>query len=130
MQFTVDRDFVRVGDKSFAVRQINSVEILTTTKMGSSSYRAWWTIAVIFVLMLVFSLAVAPEGAGFSFLFLLLFGILGYRSYKNRHTLHSYRLSLVTSSGENTALTTTDRDLVEQMRGSIEQAIVSRASAA
>lgn len=127
MQFTVDRDFVRIGDKSFAVRQINSVEIRTATKLGSKSYRMWFTLAVLSALPLLAMAASGSEGLAGPAILTILFVALGIRSYSNRQAESTYTLSLVTSSGDNTALVTQDRAQIEQMRDAIEKAISERA---
>ena len=48
----VDRDFVRVGDKSFAINKINSVEVRTRTIKGSVGYIALWLLAFLLGLTL------------------------------------------------------------------------------
>ncbi|MAS03340.1 MAG: hypothetical protein CL534_01335, partial [Ahrensia sp.] len=82
MDFSVDKDFVRVGDKSYAINKINSVEVRTTTQKGSRAYIAFWIIAGLFALGLLGAL-VSGEGALGMFVFAGICGFLGWLSYRN-----------------------------------------------
>ena len=125
MDFSVDRDFVRVGDKSYAINKINSVEVRTTTQKGSRAYIAFWIIAGLFALGVLGALA-SGEGAFGMFVFAGICGFLGWLSYRKRADTNTYALLLVTSSGEATAVTTTDRGQIASIRREIEGAISAR----
>lgn len=125
MDFSIDRDFVRVGDKSYAINKINSVEVRTTTQKGSRAYMAFWIIAGLFALGMLGAL-ISGEGAFGMFVLTAMCGFFGWLSYRKRQDTHSYALLLVTSSGEATAVTTTDRTQIASIRSDIESAISTR----
>jgi len=124
MNFSVDRDFVRVGDKSYAINKINSVEVRSQKKKGSTAYLALWTIAAGAVLMGIKGGATAAMGWAPVAFFCAL---IGHGSYGRRFPTMSYALYLVTSSSEAAAVTTTDRSEIDNVRREIEEAIAARA---
>jgi hypothetical protein len=119
---TVDDHFARFGSKSFAINKINSVEVRSTTKAGSNSYAVWWGLALLLGLPALFTPEARP-----GLVFAALFALLGWRSWRRRRPVTTYRLFLVTSSAEAQAFETNDEDEVIRLRAAIEDAM-ARAS--
>ena len=122
MALSIDRDFVRVDDKSYAINKINSVEVRKKDIQGSRGYILWWGLAVI---TLVGSLT-SGNPSFWAIAFIALVGFLGYRSFEKRADRVLYRLFLVTSSGEAAAVETYDKDEIENVRVQIERAMAGR----
>lgn len=123
MQFSdvvIDDHFVRVGGKSYAINKINSVEIRGFTKKGSSAYPILWVLAALLLLA-----AIIGEGKGVSIFLAAIFGLFGLRSWGRRHSVTTYSLFLVTSSGEAQAFSSQDGDEIDAMRRRIESAMVN-----
>jgi glucose-6-phosphate dehydrogenase assembly protein OpcA len=124
MNFSVDRDFVRVGDKSYAINKINSVEVRSEKKKGSTAYLALWAVAAAALLM---GIQAGAAAAAVGVCIALFCGIAGYGSFGRRIPTMSYTLYLVTSSSEAAAVTTTNRGEIDRVRSEIEGAIAARA---
>ena len=107
----VDRDFARFGSKSYAIRQINSVDVRWEHPYGQGAIAT-------FVLLAVVSLAFGAVA-----IFLVpLFGFLAFWAWK-RSKIVEYKLFLTTSSSEAQALVSRDREHILGIRADIERAI-------
>ena len=127
MDFSVDQDFVRVGTKSYAINKINSVEMHTSTKPGSALYVVAWLLAAVCAYA---GLSAGLEGQSASGYLIVaaICGGVGWLSFQKRAPTHTYSVMLVTSSGEATAVSSTDADLVMSVRAQIETAIAGHRS--
>lgn len=118
---TVDRDFVRFGAKSYAIRQINSVEVRSEPPPKSKA--VWWAVLAGGLALLGIVTVMIP--------LVILGAILGVvawqTSRKKRTSLH--HLLLHTSSSEVQAYETRDDDDIVQLRTAIEAAMAGRAPA-
>ncbi|MDR6851099.1 hypothetical protein J2Y54_000592 [Sphingomonas sp. BE123] len=118
----IDDHFVRVGGKSYAINKINSVEIRGLTKKGSSAYPLLWVLAAV----LLFA-AIAGEAKGVSIFLAIIAALFGLRSWSKRHSVTTYSLFLVTSSGEAQAFASQNGSEINLMRQRIESAIAKAA---
>lgn len=118
----IDDHFVRVGGKSYAINKINSVEIRGLTTKGSSAYVLLWLLAA----LLLFA-AIAGEAKGVSIFLAIIAALFGLRSWSKRHSVTTYSLFLVTSSGEAQAFASQNGSEINLMRQRIESAIAKAA---
>lgn len=123
MAVVVDRDFVRVGSKSYALNKINSIDV-RERPAGSGVSGCLVVVGALVVLIALAGLAGSPDkGVG---VVILLVGVAivvpAYRAWKRGQQV-VYALYLMTSSGEVQAVETKDRDEIESLRDRIEKGI-------
>lgn len=122
---TVDNDFARFGDKSYAINKINTVEVRETYPHPMGLFAILVGLGA--VAAILFGLLVLPGGFyGVGLFFLTVGSLMGLYSYNaaQRSEIRTYSLVLMTSSSEAQAFTSPNRDEVESLRAKIEQAMV------
>lgn len=116
MSVTVDRDFARFGNKTYAINKINSVEVRARHPYGSAGTLICGLIAII-----CFFSAIGG-GGGSAFVLGLIFGALAVWSWR-RSKVVEYRLFLMTSSSEAQAIVSRDGAMIDRLRTRIEKAM-------
>jgi hypothetical protein len=114
---SVDANFARFGDKSYAIDKINSVEVRSRPKSGSGGF--WFCMFVAAIAALTFF----DEPGVWSAVIAAVFGFAAYACWLEMQK-SIYSLYLMTSSSEAQAIATEDRDDVERLRRAIETAMV------
>lgn len=115
MDFSIDRNFVRVSVKSYAINKINLVAVRTATQKGSLAYISFWIIAGLFTLGMIAGIMSGKVAFGV-FALTSICAFLGELSYAPRTDTNANSLLLVTTSGSVTAVTTTVRDEIVSIR--------------
>ena len=125
---TVDRDFARFGNKSYAINKINSVEIRERRPYGEGAVFLWGLIALILGLMGLGSL---PNVDGSTIVCLLLAALCGWLAWraKIKSRIVDYQLFLMTSSSEAQALSSRDGEAIHRLRHRIESAMAGQLTA-
>lgn len=123
----VDDHFVRSGGKSYAINKINSVEVRETKIPGKNGWIIAWFIGLF---MLISGLGMQSEGKDATApLFIgLVSAVIGYFSFKKRHSRMTYNLYLMTSSSEVEAFATDDVVIVRDLRAAIERAMIGQSA--
>jgi hypothetical protein len=116
---SVDSNFARFGDKSYAVSKINSVEVRRRHPYGRGLPFC------LGLLTLICGLSALGGGGAASFVLALVFGGLTYLAWRRSETIE-YQLFLMTSSSEAQALTSRDGPMIESLRDQIERAMVGQ----
>ena len=122
MQVSVDRDFARFGNKSYAINKINSVEVRERSPHSQNAALGWGLLAVIFLL------SALGGGGGFASFLALVFGALAYWAWQ-RSKVREYQLFLMTSSSEAQAIVSRDSNHILSLRETIEQAMTKHSAA-
>lgn len=116
---SVDADFARFGNKSYAINKINSVEVRARRPFGPGWLILWGGLTAISAVM-AYSLGRADW---------LLFGgvaaFFAYRAWKKSKTIE-YQLFLMTSSSEAQALVSRDGGQIQGLRDRIEKAMAGQ----
>jgi hypothetical protein len=108
---SVDRDFARFGNKSYAINKINSVEVRQRHPYGTAGMFLAGLGAVICVL----------SGGGWIILGVI-FGGLAYWLWR-RSRIVEFQLFLMTSSSEAQAFVSRDGEMIDRLRNRIERAM-------
>jgi len=122
---SIDTSFARFGSKSYAVKQINTVDVRARQVRGKGWGALWLLIGVICIAQ-GWSKPGGGEGAGTG---VIVFGavLVGVAALLlRRPNIYEYDLMLRTSSGEAQAYTTKDAATIGRLRAAIEQAISAR----
>jgi hypothetical protein len=124
---TVDNDFARFGDKSYAINKINTVEVreISPHPMGLFAI----LIGLGSAAAILFGILVLTGGFYEVGMFFLIVGsLMGLYCHhaSQRAEIRTYSLVLMTSSSEAQAFTSPNRDEVESLRAKIEQAMMGR----
>ena len=122
---SVDADFARFGDKSYAINKINSVEVRSRKPHGQGAMFAWGLFSLIFALSGLGQLGAATGGALVMLGLAGLFGFLAHKAWRNSQIVE-YQLFLMTSSSEAQAFITRDGDEVQALRDCIERAMARK----
>ena len=126
---TVDRDFARFGNKSYAINKINSVEVRERHPHGQGAMYVWGLLALIMLLAFLGSLSGPQPSSGPGWLLIgAVCGFLAYVAWK-KSKIVEYQLFLMTSSSEAQALASRDADLILRLRNRIESAIAGQLAA-
>ena len=122
---SVDRDFARFGSKSYAIGQINSVEV--QEEVAPRPILPLLAL-VIGAFILLAGLGGASVDVGKAMPTLIFGGaIVAWSVWRlRRPRLSTFRLMLRTSSQEGQAYETKDASIIGELRTAIEQAIVER----
>lgn len=120
----VDGDFVRFGSKSYAVRQITSVEVREHRKGGCAAY-LWLAIAGVFLIGGLGMLADSTAGAGVALGIGLILLALGLKALRDARAT-TYLLMLSSAAAEVQALSTGDAELAHRLKAEIEAAVAAR----
>lgn len=124
---TVDGDFARFGDKSYAINKINTVEVREVTPEPMGIFTVLANIIAVLLIPVGF-IALAMGSKQFGVTCLIIGSVVAlpvYEAYSRPQT-RRYTLVLMTSSSEAQAFTSSNRDEVESLRVKIEQAMVGR----
>ena len=119
---TVDRDFARFDNKSFAINKINTVEVRSRRPYSPNAHVAWGLMALISLML--FSSGTAG-GIVFALLLCGFFAFLAFRAWK-RSKVVEYQLFLVTSSGAVQAIKSEDVSMIDGLRNKIERAMAGK----
>ena len=129
---TVDDDFARFGNKSYAINKINSVEVRSRRPHGKAAIYIWGLLTLIFLLAFIGSMSVpttdpsAPTPSPLVMLGLAaLFGWLAYWAWL-KSKIVEYKLFLMTSSSEAQAFVSFDGLEVQSLRDRIEGAMARK----
>ena|SRR5689334_6895961 len=125
MAVSVDRDFARFGQKSYAINKINSVEV---REVRPNRPDGAVILGIIAAGLLIVGISQFSEsiGAGFTWVFIgILVGAFAAMLWKNSQIIE-YRLFLMTSSSEAQAFASLDSDEVYGLRDRIEAAMTGR----
>lgn len=124
---TVDGDFARFGDKSYAINKINSVEVRETAPFKMGCVVAIVGAAAAIAALAGLGAATSGDGgtAAMMLLFAAIFGWLCHWAYQ-RGKVRDYSLVLMTSSSEAQAFTSRNREEVDSLRLRIEKAMTGR----
>lgn len=117
---TVDRNFVRVGSKSYAVDKIGSIDIRTRREPASQLPYAFWLAAAVCV-----AIGVNSRRLDVGLLALVLAGV-GFVLKERSRPKVSHSLVLLTTAGETQAFESSDMEEICDVRDAIEAAMVSR----
>ena len=122
---TVDDHFARFGSKSYAVGKIRSVDVRIERKRGC----AWISLSLIAMVSAAGALGTsASAGVGeastewLTFLIVAMIAVVLFRTRPQP----KYDLMLATSSGELEAYSSSDRNLIEELRAAVDRAITRR----
>ena len=119
---SVDRDFARFGNKSYAINKINSVEVRSRHPHGTAGM-------VICAMIAIGCVLGALGGAGGqAFVLGVIFGGLSVWLWR-RSQIVEYQLFLMTSSSEAQAITSFDDGMIQRLRDRIEQAMAGQLTA-
>lgn len=122
---SVDRDFARFGNKSYAINKINTVEVRQRQPHGQGAMFVWGLLSLILALMFLGSIS-EPDGSTFMVLpIAVLFGFLAYRAWK-RSKIVEHQLFVMTSSSEAQAIASRDGDMIRTLRDRIERAMAGQ----
>jgi len=123
---SVDADFARFGNKSYAINKINSVEVRSRKPYGQGAMFGWGLLALICALS---GMGQLGDGSGGSVVFTLgfaaLFGFLAYKAWE-KSQLVEYQLFLMTSSSEAQAFVSRNGDEIQALRQKIESAMARK----
>lgn len=122
MRVSIDRDFARFGNKSFAINKINTVEVVSRRPYSQNAFFGWGLLAAISLLLFVGGSVAASLLA---LLLVAFFSFLGFRAWQRRKILE-YQLFLVTSSGAVQAIKSEDSSMIAGLRDKTEQAVAGR----
>lgn len=112
---SIDRHFVRIDSKSYAIDKINSVDVRSEIKTGC----LWMIIAFIAMICLFSAIGSGTIGGWITFLFFAGITVIAFIKRPRR----KFILILATSSGEVQALTDFDEVNIVKLRTGIEQAM-------
>lgn len=112
---SVDKDFARFGNKSYAINKINSVEVRARHPHGQGA-------VVLFGLLAIFSLLATPSAGGQMVVIATFFGALTVWAWR-RSKVVEYQLFLMTSSSEAQAISSLDGEMIGRLRNRIERAM-------
>lgn len=112
---SVDLNFARFGNKSYAINKINTVEIRERQPYGQG-------LAVLFGIITLICLISIFSGSAGAAVGVILFGALTWWAWK-RHKIREYDLFLMTSSASTQAYITRDQDEVLGLRDAVETAM-------
>jgi len=114
--FSIDPDFVRFGQRAFAIRQINSIDVRRHYPHGRGLF---YILTVVVVLCALGGLGSGNRVAIGLAIALGLLAVLGWR----RSRTVEYRLFLTTSSSEVQAVCSRDPSQIDEFRRQIEASI-------
>jgi hypothetical protein len=119
---SVDRDFARFGNKSYAINKINSVEVRERRPHGSAGTILLGGMALIFLVLAFQSM----DGSGATDVFVaLLCAAATYWAWR-RSKIVQYQLFLMTSSSEAQAISSRDGEMIGRLRNRIESAMAGQ----
>ena len=113
---TVDRDFARFGNKSYATNKINSVEVRSRHPHGQGAMFVWGLLGIISPLT-----AVGGAGIGY-FLVGIVCCLLAFFAWRKSQIVE-YQLFLMTSSSEAQAISSLNGEMIQRLRNRIESAM-------
>lgn len=119
-QVSVDRNFVRVGSKSYAIDKIGSIDIRTRYIPPNRRYLLLWIGAAF-----AFLIGTNPLRWDLMVLAAFLAGA-GYVVHRDRKTVHLHSIVLLTTAGEAVAFESSDIEEISDIRDAIEQAMTQR----
>lgn len=119
---SVDRDFARFGNKSYAINKINTVEVRRRHPHGQGAMVLFGLLAIICLF------AAAGGGGGGAFLVGAIFGALTYWAWRRSQVIE-YQLFLMTSSSEAQAISSLDGGMIDGLRDRIERAMTGQLTA-
>jgi len=122
---SVDDDFARFGNKSYAINKINSVEVRARKPFGEGPMFACGILAIICFLSGLSQLTANTSGALVMVLLAGLFGFFAYKAWQKTQIVE-YQLFLMTSSSEAQAFVTRDGREVQALRDRIEGAMARK----
>jgi hypothetical protein len=122
---SVDADFARFGNKSYAINKINSVEVRSRRPYGQGAMLLWGLLALICALSGLGQLGEGSGGGVLTLGFAALFGFLAYKAWQKSQILE-YQLFLMTSSSEAQAFVSRNGDEVQKLREQIERAMARK----
>lgn len=125
---SIDRDFARFGNKSFAISKINTVEVKAQFPHGRNGVMLWGLLCTIALLSAAGSAenqSPNSSGAVVGLAFAALFAWLTCRAW-SRSNIVEYQLLLVTSSQSVQAIKSPDRAFIEGVRTQIERAVAGQ----
>src|SRR5689334_11973841 len=105
IQVSIDRDFARFGSKSYAINKINSVDLRQRHPHGQTPVFILGFLAVICLL------AIKGDNGLEMTCLAVVFGALAFAAWKKSQIVE-YQLFLMTSSSEEQAITSSDRDMI------------------
>lgn len=126
MAVMVDRDFVRVGSKSYALNKINSIDV-RERRAGKRGWAIWIVFGVFIAFAGLLGALGAPDAPGLGIAMIVIgLGVaaLAWRA-RNRARRSVYSLHLMTSSGEVQAVESMELEQVQQLRDHIEQGMAA-----
>jgi hypothetical protein len=123
-KITIDDKFARFGSKSYAINKINSVDVRKKVVHGETLHWFLWGGAAVILLL---CLGPFRDGLIICLIVAGVMALFGYFSWERREEQRFYSLFLTTSSAENQAFISQNREDVHRLRDEIEEAI-SRSS--
>lgn len=122
MQVTVDGNFARFGEKSYAIDKINTVEVRAVHPYGAG----WaWGCAILSVLFAYGAYNLIQDGKSPVISMILCLGCAGISHWLwRRSKIVEFQLFLMTSSASLQAYSSFDRDEISDLRNRIESAMV------
>lgn len=124
---SIDRHFARIGGKSFAIAQINTVEVTAKHAYRRTAF-FWWGIAAAFCLLMLSNPDPSPSAHQLRMIFLFLAAWCGFMCWRvwRRSKILDYLLLFVTSSGSVQAVKSRDAAFIFGLRGKVEEAIAGQ----
>ncbi|MBF5090579.1 hypothetical protein F1640_11250 [Novosphingobium sp. NBM11] len=123
MQVSVDGNFARFGEKSYAINKINTVEVRTVHPYGNG----WaWVCAILSVLFAygAYNLIKDGKSPAISVILCLVFASISHWVWR-RSKIVEFQLFLMTSSTSMQAYSSFDQDEISDLRTRIEAAMVA-----
>lgn len=124
-EVTIDADFARFGNKSYAINKINTVEV-RSERLGGN---AGWIILSIIVVLFLFAMlgSAVSEGSPRTEYFIIVVLLGGWAwALKRRAKRERHSLFLMTSSSEAQALQSEDKEMILGLRDQIERAMAGK----
>jgi hypothetical protein len=122
---SVDKDFARFGQKSYAINKINSLEVRPTRPYTATGGVIFGGIGAVIVIAGVANIGTNFATALLSFIFGGIFLVIAWLLFQRSQTV-LYNLYLMTSSSEVQAYKSFDGEEVEGLRDQIEAAMTGR----
>ncbi|WP_454798642.1 DUF6232 family protein [Novosphingobium lindaniclasticum] len=123
MQITVDKDFARFDDKSYAINKINTVEVRAVKPYGTNGAWACTVLSLLFAYG-AFNLLSEGKNAILSILLCIGFTGLAYWLWQRSRTI-VFQLFLMTSSSSQQAYSSLDGQEIQVLREKIESAMAA-----
>lgn len=122
---SVDRDFARFGNKSYAINKINSVEVRHRRPYGQGGMFVWGLLCFILALLSLQSFSDATGASMVTLLLAMLCGYLAHRAWK-KSKIVEHQLFLMVSSSEAQAIASQDGSMIAALRDRIERAMAGQ----